>query len=756
MRNILNLNENWLFVKNTEDITLREGEAISLPHSWNAIDGQDGGNDYFRGSCLYVKTIDKATLPAADLYYIEIRGANSSADLYANGEKLAHHDGGYSTWRVNLTDVLTDTTDIAIVVNNAANETVYPQMADFTFYGGLYRDVNLVCVNSSHFDLDYYGAPGLKITPIVDGADAKVEVECYVKNLKSDEVLRYCIYDKDENELQRIETTDTSVVFEIKDVHLWHGRRDPYLYCCEIEIIKGDEVLDNVCSRFGCRSFSVDPERGFILNGEEYPLRGVSRHQDRLGIGNALLPEHHREDIDLICEVGANTIRLAHYQHDQYFYDLCDERGLVIWAEIPYISRHLPTARQNTISQMTELIAQNYNHPSIVVWGLSNEISIGGSDDDLLENHKILNDLCHKMDKTRLTTIAAVSMCKLDDPYIQVPDLVSYNHYFGWYGGDTSMNGPWFDKFHAKYPNIPIGCSEYGCEALNWHSSEPFQGDYTEEYQAYYHEELIKQLFTRKYIWATHVWNMFDFGADARAEGGENGQNHKGLMTMDRKYKKDAFYAYKAWLSDEPFVHVCGKRYIDRVEPVTKVTVYSNQPEVELFVNGESIGKKTAEDHFFYFDVKNEGESVIVAKAGELSDESTIRKVEVFNEDYRLKEQGAVLNWFDIDAPEGRFSLNDRLSDIMSTLRGKLWFVRVALKIKKMVEGDKKDKSKKKKATGAGFELNEGLMQMMGGFTVLRLTSMMGAMNVSFTKEELLKMNKQLNRMRKPKKIAKK
>ena len=756
MRNILNLNESWLFVKNTEDITIREGEVISLPHTWNAIDGQDGGNDYFRGSCLYVKTIDKATLPSADLYYIEIRGANSSADLYANGEKLAHHDGGYSTWRVNLTDVLTDTTDIAIVVNNAANETVYPQMADFTFYGGLYRDVNLVCVNSSHFDLDYYGAPGLKITPIVDGADAKVEVECYVKNLKSDEVLRYCIYDKDENELQRIETTDTSVVFEIKDVHLWHGRRDPYLYCCEIEIIKGDEVLDNVCSRFGCRSFSVDPERGFILNGEEYPLRGVSRHQDRLGIGNALLPEHHREDIDLICEVGANTIRLAHYQHDQYFYDLCDERGLVIWAEIPYISRHLPAARQNTISQMTELIAQNYNHPSIVVWGLSNEISIGGSDEDLLENHKILNDLCHRMDKTRLTTIAAVSMCKLDDPYIQVPDLVSYNHYFGWYGGDTSMNGPWFDKFHAKYPNIPIGCSEYGCEALNWHSSEPFQGDYTEEYQAYYHEELIKQLFTRKYIWATHVWNMFDFGADARAEGGENGQNHKGLMTMDRKYKKDAFYAYKAWLSDEPFVHVCGKRYIDRVEPVTKVTVYSNQPEVELFVNGESIGKKTAEDHFFYFDVKNEGESVIVAKAGELSDESTIRKVEVFNEDYRLKEQGAVLNWFDIDAPEGRFSLNDRLSDIMSTLRGKLWFVRIALKIKKMLEGDNKDKSKKKKATGAGFELNEGIMQMMGGFTVLRLTSMMGAMNVSFTKEELLKMNKQLNRMRKPKKIAKK
>ena len=631
MRNILNLNENWLFIKDTTDVTRRDGETINLPHSWNAIDGQDGGSDYFRGSCLYTKTLKKAELPVADLYYIEFRGTNSSADLFVNGEKLAHHDGGYSTWRVNITEALTDETEIAVIVDNAPNDTVYPQMADFTFYGGIYRNVSLICVNDAHFDLDYYGGPGLMITPTVDGKDAKVEVEVFVKNLKDSQKLVYTIYDKDENVLDKIEATDTKVTFEMKDVHLWNGRKDPYLYCCEVEIVEGDEVLDNVCNRFGCRSFRIDPDNGFILNGEEYPLRGVSRHQDRWGVGNALLPEHHEEDIDLICEVGATTIRLAHYQHDQYFYDLCDERGLVIWAEIPYISKHMPGGRENTISQMKELVTQNYNHPSIVVWGLSNEISIGGSDEDLLENHRILNDLCHEMDKTRLTTIAAVSMCKMDDPYLQIPDVVSYNHYFGWYGGDTSMNGPWFDKFHATHPTIPIGCSEYGCEALNWHTSDPKQGDYTEEYQAYYHEELIKQLFTRKYMWATHVWNMFDFGADARAEGGENGQNHKGLVTMDRKYKKDSFYAYKAWLVSpevDPFVHLCGKRYIDRVEDVTKVTVYSNLPEVELFVNGESIGKKSAEDHFFYFDVKNVGESTIVAKAGELSDEGKIRKVD--------------------------------------------------------------------------------------------------------------------------------
>ena len=744
MRSVLNLNKSWQFFKGVETpVASGEGVALDLPHTWNATDGQDGGNDYFRGSCLYTKKIVKAELPAADLYYLEIRGANSSADVYVDGNKLAHHDGGYSTWRVNLTEALAEESEIAIVVDNAPNDTVYPQMADFTFYGGLYRDVNLIAVNATHFDLDYYGGSGLKVTPAVQGEAADVEVEVYLTNAQEGDTVRYTLLDREGNVVAETESGETCVTLPIENVRLWQGRPDPYLYTARAEILRGGEAIDGVSARFGCRTFEIDPERGFILNGKEYPLRGVSRHQDRLGIGNALLPEHHAEDISLIMEVGATTIRLAHYQHDQYFYDLCDENGLVIWAEIPYISKHLPNARANTISQMKELITQNYNHASIFVWGLSNEITINGSSPDLMENHHILNDLVHEMDKTRLTTMACVSMCSMDDPYVQIPDVVSYNHYFGWYGGETDMNGPWFDKFHAKYPNKPIGVSEYGCEALNWHSSNPVQGDYTEEYQAYYHEELIKQLFTRPYIWATHVWNMFDFGADARAEGGENGQNHKGLITMDRKYKKDAFYAYKAWLSDDPFVHLCGKRYIDRVEEVTKVTVYSNLPEVELFANGVSLGKKTAEDHFFYFDVPNEGETTLLAVAGDYRDEGTIRRVAEMNQDYILREQGAVLNWFDVDMPEGRLSLNDKMSEVMATLRGKLWFVKIALKIKKALGGGEKK--------SGGFEMSADLMQMMGGFTVLRLLSMMGMMNVSFTKEELLKMNKQLNRIKKPK-----
>ena len=749
MRTVYNFNSGWAFSKQPGEVVYKlplQYTEVNLPHTWNATDGQDGGNDYFRGSCVYVKGVKKDELPAAQRYYIEIKAANSSSDLYVNGKHLKHHDGGYSIWRADITEALKEENEIAIVVNNEPNDFVYPQMADFTFYGGLYRGVDIIAVDETHFDLDYYGSSGIKVTAQVNGDDADVEIEAFVTNLKEGDSICYTICDREGNIASQNCGTKTKVNLHIENVHLWQGRPDPYLYSAKAEIVRDGEKIDAVSARFGCRTFEIDSEKGFILNSKPYALRGVSRHQDRLGIGNALLPCHHEEDIELIMEVGATTVRLAHYQHDQYFYDLCDEKGLVVWAEIPYISKHLKKGRENTVSQMTELIVQNYNHPSIVVWGISNEITMGGADDpDMIENHRILNDLVHSMDKTRLTTVACVSMCGMDEEYVHISDVVSYNHYFGWYGGDTSMNGPWFDKFHAKYPNKPIGVSEYGCEALDWHTSNPVQGDYTEEYQAYYHEELIKQLFTRDYIWATHVWNMFDFGADARAEGGENGQNHKGLVTMDRKYKKDSFYAYKAWLSDDPFVHLCGKRYIDRVEDVTKVTVYSNLPEVELFVNGESIGKKTADDHFFYFDVNNVGESKIVAAAGELKDEGTIRKVEKMNEDYILREKGAVLNWFDVESPEGRFSLNDKLSDIMSCPRGKLWVVNLGMKIKKAL------KSGNGKEQAAGFEIQDSMKQMMGGFTVLRLTSMMGMMNLNFTKEELLEMNRQLNKIRKPK-----
>ena len=750
MRKVYNFNTKWAFSKEATEAPKVMPEKwywVSLPHTWNDIDGQDGGNDLYRGTAYYAKELEKIDLPKADKYYLELNGANSSATVYVNGKKLASHDGGYSTWRVNITDVLEDKNLFVVEVDNSQNDRVYPQNADFTFYGGLYRDVNILAVNNSHFDLEYYGGPGIKVTPEVVDKSANVEVEVFTTNALDTQKLNYILKDREGNIIAQKETSasETKVTFEIENVHLWHGKKDPYLYSAEVCLKENDEILDNVSTRFGCRTFKIDPELGFILNGEEYPLRGVSRHQDRWGVGNALLKEHHEEDMDMICEVGATTIRLAHYQHDQYFYDLCDEKGMVVWAEIPYISTHMPNGRENTISQMKELITQNYNHPSIVVWGLSNEITMSGeSTEDLRENHVILNDLAHEMDKTRLTTIACVSMCSMDDPYVQIPDVVSYNHYFGWYGGDTSMNGPWFDEFHAKYPNIPIGCSEYGCEALNWHTSNPEQGDYTEEYQAYYHEELIKQFFTRKYMWATHVWNMFDFGADSRNEGGENGQNHKGLVTFDRKYKKDSFYAYKAWLSDEPFVHICGKRYVDRVEETTKVTVYSNQPEVELFANGVSLGKQSSPEHFFYFEVPNNGETNLEAIAGDCKDNSFIRKVEAFNEDYRLKEKGAILNWFDIDAPEGYYSLNNKISEIMESEEATKIFNEFINPLMSGMMGADQVGEKKKEETENNLS---SMMTMLGSFTILRLTSLLGAGHVEVTKEQLLNLNEKLNKV---------
>ena len=743
MRETVCLNKKWAFTKGGGDIPDKvptDWCFVNLPHSWNGIDGQDGGGDYYRGRCRYVRSLTREEFPEAERYYLEFRGVNSVADVYLNGEKVCHHKGGYSTFRADITPFLKDENIITVDVDNSDREDVYPRMADFTFYGGIYRDVFLVCVPESHFDLDYYGSKGITVTTSVKDGTAVGEIAAYVTNRRAEQKLIFTVRDKEGNTVFSLETDDEKVFFEIENVTLWDGRKQPYLYTASAELSEDGNIIDKVETRFGCRSFAIDPNKGFFLNGRSYPLRGVSRHQDRPVKGNALSEADHREDMELICEMGANTIRLAHYQHDQYFYDLCDEKGMIVWAEIPYISHHVPEARENSLQQMKELIAQNYNHPSIVVWGLSNEITMNGlSDDDLLENHRLLNELCHEMDKTRLTTIACVSMCDTKDPYIQIPDVIAYNHYFGWYGGDTSMNGPWFDAFHKEFPHIPIGVSEYGCEALDWHSSKPQQGDYTEEYQAYYHEELIKQLFTREYLWATYVWNMFDFGADARNEGGENGMNHKGLVSFDRKYKKDSFYAYKAWLSEEPFVHICGKRYVDRVEEYTRVTVYSNLPEVELYVNGTPFARQRSDSRFFLFEVPNKGETHLIAKAGDCKDSSVIRKVEVFNEKYRLKEKGALLNWFDITEPEGCFSLNDKLGDILATEGGKRLFAGF-MKAMTGAPGT---------ASFAGFEMNESMLKMMNGFTVLRLTNLLSTAGIKFTREQLLDINSQLNKIKK-------
>ena len=671
----MELKDNWMFVKEAEnaaDAASKKGTAVSLPHTWNAVDGQDGGNDYHRGTCWYVTKFQKPELEAGSQVYVEFLGASVIADVYLNGEAVAHHEGGYSTFRVNLTDKLQEENVLAVALNNADNNYVYPQKADFTFYGGLYRMVNLIVVPESHFELDYAGGNGIAVTPTVECDEnrvptgkASVKVETWVAG-NADSVVITITGEESESKTVSVVDGHAEATFELEHVHLWDGVDDPYLYHAKTELSSGDVTE----TTFGCRSFYTDPEKGFVLNGRVYPLRGVSRHQDRTGAGNALSYEMHKEDMEIIKEIGANTIRLAHYQHAQEFYDLCDEYGMVVWAEIPYITMHMPNGRANTLSQMEELVVQNYNHPSIVCWGLSNEITAATPvDEDLLENHRLLNDLCHKLDKTRFTTMANVFMQETDSPLLEIPDVNSYNLYFGWYLGELEQNDEFFDEYHAKYPDRCIGFSEYGADANpQYQSTNPTHGDYSETYQTVYHEHMLKMIEERPYLWATHVWNMFDFAADGRDEGGKHGVNQKGLVTMDRKLKKDAFYLYKAyWNKEDAFVHICGSRYVDRKGDTTEVKVYSNQTTVSLYVDGTLVETQDG-SRIFRFAVPMTGEHEIVAKAGAEEDSIHIRKVEEANPDYVMGEIKDVINWFDDEPykPEC-YSIKDKMSEIKAS-----------------------------------------------------------------------------------------
>ena len=638
MRSTTKLMKNWQF-------TGPDGKtvAVDLPHTWNNIDGQDGGNDYWRGTCTY-KT--RFAAPAFDAetqqVWLQFEGVNASAKVVLNGHEVMTHDGGYSTFRADITALLNESNELTVDVDNSKNDRVYPQKADFTFYGGIYRDVTLIVVNKNHIALGHLGGCGVQITPTVNGANADIEIKTLTEG---DGEVEFSILDAAGSEVLTGKGNDATVTLE--NAHLWDGVRDPYLYTCVVRLVLNGDVQDEVRQRFGVRSFHVDPQKGFFLNGRHYPLHGVSRHQDRKALGNAITRKMHDEDMQLIKELGANTIRLAHYQHDQYFYDLCDEAGMVVWAEIPYISEHMPNGRENTISQMKELITQNYNHASIVCWGVSNEITISTKDKrDMLDNHHVLNDLCHEMDKTRLTTLACYAMCGPFNPVAHITDLVSWNLYLGWYVPGLFLNDLWMEFFHLCYPNRPLGFSEYGAEGMpNLHSDHPHRGDHTEEYQAIYHEYMLHCFAHHSWMWATHVWNMYDFAADARDQGGEPGMNHKGLVTFDRKTKKDSFYIYKAWWSDEPFVHICSKRYVDRTQSEIEVKVYSNQKNVSLYVNGEKLGEQEGE-HIFKFRVKLNGETKVQAVAGDSIDEAVFRKVDAPNPDYKLaKKKSTSANW---------------------------------------------------------------------------------------------------------------
>lgn len=664
MRSKVDFCADWRFIR--EDVGADRADAsakepVTLPHTWNAQDGTDGGNDYFRGRCWYAKRFPMPAHSSEEEVWLEFEGAAMSAQVFLNGSLLCAHEGGYATFRVNLTDYLRAENVLAVSVDNSKNDRVYPQKADFTFYGGLYRPVWLLTVPKTHFDLSD-GSSGLFVTAEMQGHDALVTLEAHTQHAAEGETVVFSVEGMGEQHAT-VQENQARAQMLIPNAHLWDGKHDPYLYRATATLPSGDQVS----VFFGCRSFAFDPQQGFLLNGRRYPLCGAARHQDRQGVGSAITKAMMEEDMDITLEMGANTIRLAHYQHAQTFYDLCDQKGMIVWVEIPYITEHMAHGRENTLSQMRELITQCRNHPSIVCWGLSNEITAsGGVNDDLMENHRLLNELCHRLDPTRPTTMAHAFMLDHHHPLVRLPDIRSYNLYYGWYLGDLEDNDAWFDTYHAEHPNEVIGLSEYGADANPaYQSPNPERGDWTESYQAVYHEHMLKMWQDRPYIWAMHCWNMFDFGADGRNEGGKPGQNQKGLVTFDRKTRKDAFYIYKAYLSDEPFVHLCGRRYINRAEAETEIKVYTNQPKVTLIVDGKAVAEQAA-DKIVRFRVSLTGEHEIQAIAGNCTDSICIRKVAAPDPSYRM-EGSEVVNWFDRPEElmrEGYYSIMDTMEDL--------------------------------------------------------------------------------------------
>ena len=682
MREIISLNENWTLSFPKGD---HATEQVNLPHTWNAVDGNDGNGSYLRTTGVYTRTFTAPKQPReGGRTYVEVLAAALNSTVKVNGQVATTHEGGFSIFRADVTDLCHEgENELTIEVSNEDTPSMYPSSADFTFYGGLYRGVNLISVPNAHFDLDYYGGPGMMVTPVpTEDGGANFTIKSFVTNPADDLTVMYSIEDCFGREVASAVrgSADTEVTIYVPDAQLW-SMDEPNLYTVVATLQRNNEEVDEIAANVGVRSFKVTPDEGFSINGVPTPLRGVSRHQDRVFEGNALTAEEHYDDAMLIKELGANTIRLAHYQHSQDFYDACDEIGFAVWAEIPFISvfKKGEGAHKHVMEEMKELIIQNYNHPSIMFWGISNEILIGGISQELVDTHHDLEKLCKELDPTRLTTIAHVSTTPVNGPMHHITDLESYNHYFGWYGGKMEQNGPWLDQFHAEHPDICIGISEYGCEGIiNWHSNTPQCKDYTEEYQALYHEHMAQVFEDRPWVWASHVWNMFDFGCAARNEGGVSGRNNKGLITMDRKTKKDSYFVYQAYWTQTPMVHIAGRRHAQCAGETTEIKVYSNQDTVVLYVNGKEVGQQTAHRVFKFNAALNEGFNTIVAVAGDVKDSITLEKVAEEPGYYTLPEfnerQEGVANWFkqigsmDLTAPmefpEGYYSVKDTMEDL--------------------------------------------------------------------------------------------
>lgn len=608
------LNNDWNF-RFSHQVQKGTEVRVDLPHTWNAQDALSGKIDYKRGIGNYEKNLFIRPEWKGKRLFIRFEGVNNIADVFINRRHIGEHRGGYGAFIFEITGKVEygKENSILVRVNNGEQLDIMPLVGDFNFYGGIYRDVHLLITDETCISPLDYASPGVrliqdsvshryaKVRATVDlsnGSSGNQEVELNVRLLDGQRVVKEGT--KNVN-LSGNEVMQQELTFEIDQPHLWNGRQDPFLYQAEVTLFRNGQMVDRVTQPLGLRFYRIDPDKGFFLNGKHLPLQGVCRHQDRSEVGNALRPQHHEEDVALMLEMGVNAVRLAHYPQATYFYDLMDKNGIIVWAEIPFVGPggyndkgfvDLPAFRANGKEQLKELIRQHYNHPSICVWGLFNELTELG--DNPVEYIKELNVLAHQEDTTRPTTSASNQMGDLNF----ITDAIAWNRYDGWYGGTPADLGKWLDRMHKDHPEICIAISEYGAGASIYHQQDslvktvPTSWWHPENWQTYYHIENWKTISSRPYVWGSFVWNMFDFGAAHRTEGDRPGINDKGLVTFDRKVRKDAFYFYKAnWNREKPMLYLTGKRNTVRTQRLQTITAFTNLSGAELFVNGKSYGK---------------------------------------------------------------------------------------------------------------------------------------------------------------------
>lgn len=611
--NIL-INQDWNF-RFSHQVDKNSSRRVDLPHTWNAQDALSGKPDYKRGIGNYDKKLFIRAEWKGKRLFLRFEGANCVSNVFINGKQIGEHRGGYGAFIFEITDKVNYGKDntVLVRVNNGEQLDVMPLVGDFNFYGGIYRDVHLLVTEDICISPLDYASPGVYLFQqhvgekqaavlarinLSNGTEHPRQATLRLQVKEGDKVVYQA--DKKVTVAPHTSVQPEEMSFTLLNPRLWNGREDPFMYQTVITLVKDGKEIDKVEQPLGLRYYATDADRGFFLNGKHLPLHGVCRHQEWAEVGNALRPMHHEEDTRLMLEMGVNAIRLAHYPQATYMYDLMDRNGIVTWAEIPFVGPggyadkgfvDQPSFRENGKEQLKEMIRQHFNHPSICFWGLFNELKENG--DNPLEYIKELNVLAHQEDPTRPTTSASNQGGAINF----ITDNIAWNRYDGWYGATPATLASWLDKTHQAHPEIKIAISEYGAGASIYHQQDslvqtsPGSWWHPENWQTEYHIQNWKIISERPYVWGSFVWNMFDFGAAHRTEGDRPGINDKGLVTHDRKVKKDAFYFYKANWNPEPMVYIAGHRSVNRVKPVTEVQIFSNCAEVTLKVNGQIIKK---------------------------------------------------------------------------------------------------------------------------------------------------------------------